>query len=268
MASDQINEASSDQVLVSIEDCLDHEDTLLEKSVCLITLNRESKRNAITLGMYEKMAETFEQLQTKNRDSVASVVITGRGKHFTGGNDLHDFFTRPPSSDRKHPIRRFMTALLDLQLPVIVAIEGHAVGIGSTLLTHCDFVYAHPESSFSMPFVPLGLVPEFASSQLIPERAGDKRAKEWLLLGKSFGANEALAGGLISAIDPSPLSRAMKTAAELAVLPRQALIEAKGLLHGPKREELERVIDREIEKFTQALQGDAFKRNVQAFLNK
>lgn len=255
-------------VKVSVEDCLDINDTLLNRCVCLISLDRAHKRNAITLDMYDALASALESAHRGDYPDVSSVVMTGRGGYFTGGNDLADFITNPPSEDPAHPIRRFMTALLDIQLPVIAAVEGCAIGIGSTMLAHCDFVYAHPETQFSMPFVPLGLVPEFASSKLIPERAGDKRAKEWLLLGKVFSAEEALSGGLISGIDPSPLSRAMQTAANLAMLPRSALIEAKSLLHTPNRDEVNAVIDAEIDKFSEALKGDAFKRNVEAFLSR
>lgn len=215
-----------------------------ENGVLTITLNRPDKKNALTGAMYTELAEILE-----NRvDEVGAVILSG-GSDFTAGNDLADFLQNPPAEGNA-PVYQFMHALTGCPVPVIAAVDGAAVGIGTTLLLHCDFVYATPNTLFVMPFIDLSVVPEFASSLLLPQRVGYVKAAEMLLLGERFDSETALQCGLINQVCDSDrlMATALATAEKLAAKPRSALIQSKALMRR-EAEPLMQRIDVENESF-------------------
>ncbi|MFU2023894.1 enoyl-CoA hydratase-related protein, partial [Bordetella avium] len=199
--------------------------------VLTLTLNRPACRNALDTASYDRLTQA---LRASDMD-IGAIILTGAGGHFTAGNDLRDFQAGRNEGDS--PGLRFLRALIDCDLPVIAAVEGYAIGIGVTLLQHCDFVYAGQGATLRMPFLALGLCPEGASSQALAHIAGARRAAEWLLLGESFGPEAARDAGLINQVTASgqALAAAQTTAARLAAQPRQALRISKALMRGPQR---------------------------------
>jgi enoyl-CoA hydratase/carnithine racemase len=197
-----------------------------ENSVLYISLNRLDKKNALTAAMYSDLAEIF----TAQVSDINAVILTG-GTDFTAGNDLADFLDNPPTSSDA-PVYEFMRALTNCPVPVIAAVDGVAVGIGTTLLLHCDFVYATTKSLFVMPFINLAVVPEFASSLLLPQRTGYLKAAEMLLLGERFDAASALQYGIINQVCDADdlLTTATATAEKLVGKPREALVQSKALM--------------------------------------
>ena len=168
--------------------------------VLAITLARPERRNAITVAMYAALANAIEGAAADS--SVRIITIQGEGQDFTAGNDLADFLNAPPREGEEIPVWRLLRAVARNRKPLIAAVQGNAVGIGTTLLLHCDLVVAEENARFSLPFVDLGLVPEAASSLIIPRLAGRRRAASWLLLGESFTAQEAHTAGIVSHIAP------------------------------------------------------------------
>ncbi len=197
-----------------------------EDSILTVSLNRADKKNALTTDMYATLADIFN---TQVAD-VNAVILTG-GADFTSGNDLADFLDNPPTNSDA-AVYEFMRALCHCPVPVIAAVDGVAVGIGTTLLLHCDFVYATDSSLFMMPFINLALVPEFAASLLLPLRVGHVKAAEMLLLGEKFDAETALQFGLINRIcnTENLLATANATAKKLCAKPRAALLQSKALM--------------------------------------
>ena len=197
-----------------------------ENNILTISLNRLDKKNALTAAMYSELAGIFRSQVT----DINVVILTG-GTDFTAGNDLADFLDNPPSTSDA-PVYEFMRALTNCPVPVIAAVDGVAVGIGTTLLLHCDFVYATAKSLFMMPFINLAVVPEFASSLLLPLRVGHVKAAEMLLLGEKFDAQTALQYGIINQVCDSEnlQTTAIATAEKLASKPRSALIQSKALM--------------------------------------
>src|SRR3990170_270866 len=164
--------------------------------VLAITLARPERRNAITVAMYAALADAIEGAQ--GDDSVRLITLRGEGADFTAGNDLADFMAAMPRDGEEIAVWRLLRALAVNEVPLIAAVHGNAVGIGTTMLLHCDFVLAEEGARFVMPFVDLGLVPEAASSLLMPRLAGRRRAARYLLLGEPFGVEEAHEFGLVS----------------------------------------------------------------------
>ncbi|WP_433359863.1 enoyl-CoA hydratase-related protein [Streptosporangium sp. CA-115845] len=198
--------------------------------VVTIRLNRPEKRNAITGAMYATLADA---LTAADRDGAAVVVLTGAGGAFTAGNDLRDMAENPPLGDDPPPVR-FLSALAGLRAVLVAAVDGPAIGVGSTALLHCDLVYATVRSTFRFPFVDLGLVPEAASTLLLPRLVGRQRAAELTLFGESFDAAEARRLGIVTAVvdDADALARLVaERTARLAGKPRKALHATKALLH-------------------------------------
>jgi len=195
-------------------------------NILTISLNRLDKKNALTAAMYSELAGIFRSQVT----DINVVILTG-GTDFTAGNDLADFLDNPPSTSDA-PVYEFMRALTNCPVPVIAAVDGVAVGIGTTLLLHCDFVYATAKSLFMMPFINLAVVPEFASSLLLPLRVGHVKAAEMLLLGEKFDAQTALQYGIINQVCDSEnlQATAIATAEKLASKPRSALTQSKALM--------------------------------------
>ncbi|OHV06940.1 enoyl-CoA hydratase-related protein [Mycobacterium talmoniae] len=197
--------------------------------VVTIRLNRPDKRNAITAAMYTALADA---LIAAEASAAAVVVLTGAGGAFTAGNDLQDMRDNPPVGDNPPPVR-FLAALTGLRAVLVAAVDGPAIGVGTTVLLHCDFVYATARSTFRLPFVDLGLVPEAASTLLLPRLVGHQRAAELMLFGERFDAATAANVGIVTAVvaDGTALDQllAERTAA-LVAKPRAALRATKALL--------------------------------------
>jgi enoyl-CoA hydratase/carnithine racemase len=232
-----------------------------------LILNRPSKKNALTEEMYAALSEGLSQAATDN--SLRCVLLYGTSEVFTAGNDLKDFLEFPPL-DANAAAFKFMSALLHFPKPVVAAVAGPAIGIGTTLLPYCDLVYAAESARFQMPFVNLGLVPEAGSSFMMPLLLGPRRAAEYLLLGTPFGAQEALTMGLINCIVPATelIPNATAVAEQLAAKPPQALFKTKRLLQRSWLDAAGAALQREISQFLQALQGPEAKEAFTAFLEK
>ena len=194
-----------------------------------LAFNRPQRRNAITGEMYALLADAFERGEADA--AVRVFIVHGTPEAFTAGNDIEDFIERPPV-DESTPVFRFLRVMSAAQKPVVAAVCGPAVGIGTTLLLHCDLVYAGDNARFQLPFTSLGLVPEFASSYLLPRVAGYQRAAELLLLGEPFDATRALDAGFVTRIVPAAeaLETARAAARKLAALPAKSLRLTKALM--------------------------------------
>jgi enoyl-CoA hydratase/carnithine racemase len=234
--------------------------------VLTLTLCRPQKKNALTSAMYEGMIGAFAH--AAKDASIGAILLRGNEGMFTAGNDIGDFIAalKNPQDLAAMP---FVEALAMNDVPLVAAIEGVAVGIGTTLMLHCDLVYAAPDVKFRMPFVDLGLVPEAGSSLLLPQRIGMARASELLLLGEAFGAEEAERFGLINAIVPARelYRHAHAKAKALADKPQQALRAARQLMRG-ERSVLRAQMGREAEAFRSALQSTEAQRAFAAFFHK
>jgi enoyl-CoA hydratase/carnithine racemase len=236
--------------------------------VATIEIARPEKKNALTAAMYQAMADALRAAQAD--PAVRAVLITGQPGIFTSGNDIEDFMSRPPSDGMDAPAFQFMFALVECDKPVIAAVTGAAIGIGTTMLLHCDFAYVSDEARLAMPFVSLGLVPEFASSLLFPQLAGHARAAEKLLLGDPFTGADAVEFGLANAVLPASevVNHARRMAERFNSLPPGAVREAKKLLRGPQTEAIRRTIRTEAELFAARLRSPEAMEAFQAFFQK
>jgi enoyl-CoA hydratase/carnithine racemase len=210
--------------------------------VLAITLARPERRNAITIAMYSALAEAIESAAADS--TVRAITFRGEGQDFAAGNDLADFLAAQPRDTDEIPVWRLLRALATCETPLIAAVHGNCVGIGTTMLLHCDLVIAEEGARFSLPFVDLGLVPEAASSLILPRLAGRRRAARYLLLGEPFGVEEAMAIGLASHRAATGELDAVlsKVVAALLAKPPEALRQTQKLLrHGARDEILERM---------------------------
>ena len=231
-----------------------------------ITLARPRQRNAITVAMYAALADAIEG--AADDPSVRVITIEGEGEDFTAGNDLYDFLKEmPPPGTTDIPVWRFLRAMTSNQIPLVAAVHGNAVGIGTTMLFHCDLVLAEEGSRFVMPFVDLGLVPEAASSLLLPRLAGRRRAARYILLGEPFGAEAAAEFGLVSHIvAKGGVAAALSTiVAALLAKPPEALRLTQALLRREDRGELLDRIELENGHFGERLASDEVKQAIAAF---
>lgn len=240
--------------------------TTAKDGIFTIHINRPEKKNALTIDMYQDMTDA---LKTAAQDPDTQVIMfTGNKDAFCAGNDLQDFLTNPPQDDNS-PVIQFLHTLSETELPIVAAVDGVAVGIGVTMLLHCDFVYMSEDATLSLPFVNLGLVPEAGSSMLLPRLAGHQRAAEMLMLGESFTPEDAKEFGLVNAICPATdlHATAMKTAKKLAEKPRNALLQTKALM----RREFESVtkrISKEATVFKDCLKSPETHEALSAFSEK
>ena len=238
-----------------------------EGGVRTITFNRVERKNSITTAMYAQLADAFE---TAAQDAaVRVVVLQGDAAVFSAGNDIGDFLQQPPST-QDAPVFRFLRAIATFPKPVVAAVCGPAVGIGTTMLLHCDLVYAGDNAAFSMPFVNLGLCPEAASSLLVPQMMGYHRAAEALLLGEPFMAEAALEVGLVNRVVPPTECNAIAQAQarKLAAKPLSALVETKRLLkQGQTAAVLERMAEEGVS-FGRMLREPAAREAFSAFMEK
>lgn len=236
--------------------------------VLALTFTRPERRNAITVAMYAALADAIEQAQ---RDKTLRLItLRGEGEDFTAGNDLADFLQALPREGEEIAVWRLLRALAVNELPLIAAVHGNAIGIGTTMLLHCDIVLAEEGTRFLMPFVDLGLVPEAASSLLLPRLAGRRRAARYLLLGEPFGPEEAAEFGLVSNVVPKgTIDQALSdTVAALLAKPAEALRMTQKLLrHGNREEVLER-FELENSHFSERLKSDEVKQVIAAFFEK
>ncbi len=231
-----------------------------------ILLSRPDKKNALTGAMYEAMIDAMAQAEKE--DGIGAVLLSGAGGAFTAGNDIGDFLGAMKDRDGA-PAFRFIKALAQFTKPFVAAVEGVAVGVGTTLILHCDLVYAAPSAQFRMPFVDLGLVPEAGASLLVPQRVGMVKATELLMLGTGFDGAEAVRLGLVNAIVPaeSLLATARQNALTLANRPRAALLATRKLMRGDLSALMAR-IDEEADAFFKALQSDEARAAFMAFMMK
>ncbi|WP_068637209.1 enoyl-CoA hydratase [Thauera butanivorans] len=236
-----------------------------QHGVQVIELNRPEKKNAFTGAMYDQLREA---LVTADADaSVSVILLTGRGDAFSAGNDLQDFLEYPPDSVDAPPFH-FLNALVQVKKPIVAAVNGLAVGVGATMLFHCDLVYAQDSARFSFPFVALGLIPEGASSLLLPRLAGHRRAAEALLFGDPLSAGEAREIGLINRVvsDQPVLDFALSQALRLSRLPAGSVLQTKALLRNT--DEVLARIALEAEAFVLRTKGPAAREAFAAFLEK
>lgn len=239
---------------------------LLDNSALTIVMDRAEKKNALVPKMYNDMAIAIENASLSG---VKVIVIKGAGGCFTAGNDVTEFLRSVQEKPGEiKDTYRFMKALLHCPLPVIAQVEGLAIGIDSTMLLHCDFVLCHKNTRFSMPFINLGLVPEYASSYIIPRVAGHLMAAELLMLGNSFDAKQAQRCGFVTSVHTSDLEVAVSDIAEaLAKKPTFALQQTKALLKQDSTN-IAQHIDDELEIFVKAMQSEAATEAFTAFVEK
>ncbi|MFM0473275.1 enoyl-CoA hydratase [Paraburkholderia strydomiana] len=244
-------------------------DILVERAngVLTIAFNRPDKKNAITAAMYQTMADTLVQAQ--GDASVRAILIRGSANIFSAGNDLEDFMKSPPMGENA-PVFQFLRAISSAEKPVVASVAGPAVGIGTTLLLHCDLVYAADSASFSLPFAQLGLCPEAASSLLLPRVAGYQVAAEKLLLGEAFDVAEAQRMGFVNRVLPAAEvdAFAASQAAKLAALPASSLRVTKSLMKRASHQELQTQMSEEAVHFGKMLIAPEAREAFKAFFEK
>jgi enoyl-CoA hydratase/carnithine racemase len=236
-------------------------------SVLRVQLNRPAKKNAMTSSMYVTLADIFN---TAAKDDQTRVVLWhGAGDSFCAGNDVDDFLKNPPGPGES-PQAQLMHALLDFDRPLVAAVQGAAIGGGTTMLTHCDFVYAGESAKFQMPFINLAVVPEFGSSCTVPARFGHIRAAELILLGLPFDAKRAADLGFVTQVVPDQnlLATASETARKLAAKPADALQASKRLMKRSFREQIKAAMKAENEEFSVQIRSQDAKEALTAFLEK
>jgi enoyl-CoA hydratase/carnithine racemase len=239
--------------------------------VATIEIARPEKKNALTVAMYQAMADALNAAQAD--PAVRAVLITGQPGIFTSGNDIEDFMSRPPgqgSNAADSPVFQFMRALVGIDKPVVAAVTGAAIGIGTTMLLHCDLVYVSDEARLAMPFVSLGLVPEFASSLVVPRLLGNVKAAEKLLLGDPFSPEDAVDARIANAVLPAGevVNHARRIAERFNSLPPGAVRETKKLLRRTSTDEVLKTIAIEGELFGARLRSPEAMEAFQAFFQK
>ncbi|RON51209.1 enoyl-CoA hydratase [Pseudomonas frederiksbergensis] len=239
-----------------------------ERGLLTLRLNRPDKKNALTRAMYAQLAKALNEADQD--PEINAVLITGSAECFTAGNDIADFLQQPPSS-LDSPVFHFMLSLLDCRKPVIAAVAGAAVGIGTTLLLHCDLVYISRDARLRMPFVNLGLCPEFGSSLILPRLLGHAKAAELLLLGEGFSGEQAAEWGIATEAlgsGEAALAKAREMALRFESLPTEAVRISKQLMKAPDRELVRKVIEEEGALFTQRLRSPEALAALSGFINR
>ncbi len=241
--------------------------TVNTNGVAVIEIARPEKKNALTQAMYTAMAEAIVAADADA--GIRAVLITGQPGIFTSGNDLEDFMQRPPQGEES-PVFQFMKALVECGKPVVAAVTGGAIGIGTTMLLHCDLVYVSDEARLAMPFVTLGLVPEYASSLLIPQRVGNVKATELLLLGEPFNGERAVEMGIANAVLPAAevVNHARRMAERFNALPPGAVRESKALMRRGQQALVRETIEAEAGIFARRLRSPEAMEAFQAFFQK
>lgn len=240
----------------------------LDERVLVITLNRPAKRNAITASMYAGMASAIEDAQRE--DDVRAVLLRGEGGNFTSGNDIGLFVAGDGAQQAESPAAPFQRAVLSLQKPLVACVRGHAVGIGATVLLHCDYVVASDDARLRFPFVDLGLCPEFASTLLLQRVVGRSKATEWLLLGTPVPAAEAFLAGLVNRVMSAELAEeeALSVAKRLASKPQKALMATRELIRSEASDSAVKRIERESAVFDSLRRSSEAQEIFKRFLNR
>jgi enoyl-CoA hydratase/carnithine racemase len=238
-----------------------------ERSALCIQINRPEKKNALTERMYTAIADGIRQADAD--DSVRAIILYGLEGCFTSGNDL-ETFRDGPSANRVYPHNIYIDALSHARKPVIAAVSKIALGIGTIMLFHCDFVYATADTRFSLPFVNLGLSPEGGTSYILPHLIGYQKAAELILLGENFDSQTAERIGLVNEIVPAGqlLERALKTADLLARKSPDAILAAKTLLKRGMQDAVTTAMARELDLFNERLASPEVAAKIDSFLNK
>jgi len=244
----------------------DHIQTAVEARIMTIRFNRPEKKNAITAAMYEAMIAALSEAQAQPQ--VRAAVFCAEGDCFTSGHDLQDFLEQPLDPEHS-PVVRFLRQLANFEKPLLAAVNGAAIGIGTTLLLHCDLVYAAAAASFQLPFTRLALVPEAASSLLLPRMVGPRLAAEMLLLGRILDAPTALRHGLLNEMcEHGVLEHTLARAQALAALPPAAVRTTKRLLKRPLQEQILETMREENQAFGLQLHSAEAREAMQAFLQR
>src|SRR5256714_14310780 len=232
-----------------------------------IELHRPERKTAMTSAMYITLADLLNNIAKD--DQIRVVLWHGAGDSFSAGNDIQDFLKNPPGAGES-PQARLIEALLDFDKPVVAAVQGAAIGGGTTMLTHCDFIYAGESTRFQMPFINLAVVPKFGSSYSVPARIGHLRAAELILLGLPFDARRAAELGLVTHVlsDNDVLAKATETAGKLAAKPAAALQASKRLIKQLFREQIKAAMKAENEEFSALVRSEDAKEALTAFLEK
>lgn len=236
-----------------------------EGNILVLSFNRGAKMNALTRSMYSGLATGLNE--AAGDFGIRAVILTSEDQHFTAGNDISDFMNNPPTSESSE-VSQFLESLLNFPKPLIASVKGNAVGVGTTMLLHCDVVVASPSAKFSMPFASLGLVPEAGSSFLFPQLVGYQRAARIFMTGESFDAPSAVEMGLVTSIESDPLKEAMKIAQQIAEQPPQAIINTKALLKARSHDAVAAVMKAEFEIFAMALQSEEAMEAFMKFMSK
>ena len=233
--------------------------------ILTLTFNRPEKQNALTREMYQALADAINEA---NGDfGIRAIILSTSSAHFTAGNDLFDFLNEPPLEPGS-PVMNFLEAIHNFAKPVLAAVSGNAIGIGTTMLLHCDIVVADSSAKFVMPFVNLGLVPEAGASLLFPRLVGHQAASKVFLSGEGFDAKTAKEFGLIAEISETPLEKVREYAEKIAAQPPNAIIQTKALLKSELHEKVAAVMRAEGELFQMALQSDEAREAFMNFLAK
>lgn len=239
--------------------------TILENQILSISFNRPEKMNALTRAMYGQLAE---ELKSADQEfGIRAVILTSEGSHFTAGNDITDFLEHPPTSEDS-TVAAFLSAIHNFTKPLLAAVKGNAIGVGTTLLLHCDLVVAAEEAKFALPFTSLGLVPEAGSSFLLPRLVGYQRAAELFLIGDNFDAEYAHQIGLVNYVANDPYEKARELALKIAAQPPQAVINTKALMKAQVHDSVAAVMKAEFEIFAMALQSDEARSAFINFMNR
>ena len=236
-----------------------------EGAIQILSFNRPEKMNALTREMYAGLASGLNE--AAGDFGVRAVVLTSEGDHFTAGNDIKDFMDHPPTGDDSE-VAKFLGSLLNFPKPLLAAVKGNAIGVGTTMLLHCDVVLASPTANFSMPFTSLGLVPEAGSSYLFPALVGYQRAARIFLTGESFSADDAKEMGLVTTIASDVYEQAQLVASQIAAQPPQAVINTKALLKASKHDAVAAVMKAEFQLFAMALQSEEAMMAFMNFMSK
>jgi enoyl-CoA hydratase/carnithine racemase len=237
-------------------------------AVTSIAINRPEKKNALTADMYDALSQAVEEAEADA--GVRVLLLHGKGDAFTAGNDLQDFLQKPWKGQARPPAVRFINAVAHASKPIVAAVHGLVVGVGTTILLHCDLVYAAEETRFMMPFVNLGIVPEAASTVLLPLLIGRQRASELFMLGAPLAAQRAYEIGMVNAV--LPVDKLLATAAEaaqaLAAKPAAALCATKTLMRRHYQAEVDRALREEVEVISERLESAETREALAAFLEK
>ncbi len=247
---------------------MSHIESERDGAVLRITINRPEKKNALTAEMYGQLSDALEGAEANS--AVRVILLGARGDTFTAGNDLEDFLKQPWKGQKLPPAVRFINAVARAAKPMVAGVRGLAVGIGTTILLHCDLVYAAEDAKLVMPFVNLGIVPEAASTVLLPAFIGWQRSAELLMLAAPVTAQRAYEMGLVNAVVPTEalLTAAEVAAQQLAQKPAGALRACKELMKRAYRTEVERALREEVEVISERLDSPETKEALSAFLEK